>query len=160
MCPSFEDVVDEAAMAGFSYERYEGRWYAFVHDEPTQPTTCNCDTFDWSLTPDGQNYESHLSVDCGLADYGLPSDAANIVMRGILDIPTPGKHLEGAPDVGADYIDNYILWVQKGTTPTGEETYERSIVYSCAPNYLGMVINIFLHSSLLNIFLVNPPPKY
>ena len=142
-CPSFDTVVDADAMRGFDYALYQGTWYAFAHDEPTQPSFCNCDTYNWRLirnqtTDDVVGYESNLAVDCGLP--------IRIHLQGrITEQTPPGMHMEGAPLLGAGMIPQFILWVQKDTnSTTGQETYTRAIVYSCQENYMGM--NVF-HST-------------
>eukprot|EP00751_Fragilariopsis_kerguelensis_P012817 CAMPEP_0170767462 /NCGR_PEP_ID=MMETSP0733-20121128/5768_1 /TAXON_ID=186038 /ORGANISM="Fragilariopsis kerguelensis, Strain L26-C5" /LENGTH=216 /DNA_ID=CAMNT_0011108615 /DNA_START=137 /DNA_END=787 /DNA_ORIENTATION=+ len=145
-CPAFDDVVDATAMKDFSYDTYQGTWYAFAHDEPTQPAFCNCDTYEWSLlknhtTTEVNGYNSQLTVDCNPSSM-LPRYQYTMKLQGMIDgHDQPGLHVEGAPSLGADYIPQFILWVEKEKSPTtGEETYTRSIVYSCKKNYLGMKV--------------------
>lgn len=145
-CPTYEEVVTEQVRANFNITAYQGVWYAVLHDEPTQPSFCNCDTYNFTLTQPFE-YESLMSAYC-VPSFLLPGlkpfirwtiSPIQVIMNGKINQTRRGDHREGSLQNGAPYIPQFIVWTNKEQT--------RSIAYSCSENYLGL--NVF-HS--LQIF--------
>jgi hypothetical protein len=62
-CPAYEEVVDfNGTMNSFDPVDYEGRWFVAVHDEPTQPSFCGCDVYDWALVKNSNPVEYRSSM--------------------------------------------------------------------------------------------------
>mmetsp|Transcript_27437 Transcript_27437/g.55338 ORF Transcript_27437/g.55338 Transcript_27437/m.55338 type:complete len:235 (-) Transcript_27437:189-893(-) len=127
-CPSYNDLlqVDKSnTLDEVDYHRYQGVWYNFATNDPTQPKgMCRCDRFNWIYKEEDSSFTSLLDIKCqSLGVFRMKLEGKTNVTG------TPGFITEGSPSFGADSIPGYILWVS--------DNYDAAIRYFCAEQYLG-----------------------
>ena len=127
-CPSHRDLLrvgDSNTLHEIDYHRYQGIWYNFATNDPTQPKgMCRCDRFNWRYNEEDSSFTSLLDIKCqSLGAFQMKLEGSTNITG------TPGFITEGSPAFGADLIPGYIMWVS--------DNYDASIRYFCTENYLG-----------------------
>ena len=50
-CLDYDSTVDSSVSPRyFDYKKYEGIWYVASTNEPTEPSFCKCDSFNWTIS--------------------------------------------------------------------------------------------------------------
>ncbi|KAJ3328172.1 hypothetical protein HDU76_010460 [Blyttiomyces sp. JEL0837] len=131
-CPSYTSIWDPVAMAGFEQESYQGNWYPLADTEKTEPSSCHCDKFTWTINKDGKQFTEPLEASCGFPlNLGLSGETYK-------DPNYQGLRTEGSPPL-ASWIPNQVLYVESNPNWETNNTiyrYQYAIVFSCKENYL------------------------
>eukprot|EP00977_Amphora_coffeiformis_P010526 scaffold2476_cov193-Amphora_coffeaeformis.AAC.21 len=130
-CPALSALIRHPSVIDLDYENLRGVWYNFASNEPTQPRgNCRCNRFQWKKDEKRTGmFEVYLNTYCKPpfpSEYRMP---IRMRLSGHLnETGTKAAMLEGAPGFGADYIDNYILYLDDHLT----------VRYLCRHDYLGV----------------------
>lgn len=123
-CLKYDDIVT-SSMSKFDMKLYEGIWYVASTNEPTEPTFCKCDQFNWTIT------SSTRFIDADQTTCAGHTSTLNLVGNLSIDPNRIGMLTEGMPPLFPE-IDNFVLYVEYDMNSIPNAT----IRYSCKENYI------------------------